>query len=178
LAEGLYALVGGEDPSVLFNDQLGGATRHYWSRFIESRREVITDTKITLRRFIDWDSDNDQVCSALDSLEAAESQLATITADICVNFLDAWRDDLNDWQRFASGIKIGSMREAMDFLQLKTWTLAEFGAAVVDSETNNVHIEAADIDHGVHVIDFDAPAFHPQASRLQSEPALVTSQVL
>jgi hypothetical protein len=175
LAEGLYALLGGEDPSVPFHEQLGGATVPYWSRFIEARREVITNTRITLRRFIDWDSDNARVCSALDSLAAAENQLDAITADLCVNFLDAWRDDLDDWQRCSSGIHVCGMREAMDFLGLKTWTLAEFGAAVVDSEASTAHTEGPRIDHGVHVIDFDAPVFDPEASRLKSEPALVSS---
>ena len=53
-----------------------------------------------------------------------------ITADDCVNFVDAWQDDLEDWQRFSSRVNnVGSTRDAMDFLQLNTWTRAEFGAA-------------------------------------------------
>ena len=108
----------------------------YWSRFIEARHEVMTETMTLLCGFMDQDPDNGHVSSALDSLAAAESQLDTITSDLCVNFLDAWRDDLDDWQRFSNGVNnVGSTREAMDFLELKTWTRAEFGAAVVDSET-------------------------------------------
>ena len=42
-------------------------------------------------------------------------------------------EDLDDWQRFSNGVNnVGSTREAMDFLELKNWTRAEFGAAVVD----------------------------------------------
>jgi hypothetical protein len=136
LAEGLYALFGEEDPSVPFHEQLDAATRTYWSRFIEARHEVITETKTMLYRFTRPNADNGRVSSALKSLAAAENQLATITPDLCVNFLDAWRDDLGEWQRFSNRVKdVGSTREAMDFLEVKTWTRAEFGAVVVDSET-------------------------------------------
>jgi hypothetical protein len=149
---------------VPFREQLGRATWPYWSRFIEARREVITDAKITLSRFVDWDSDNDRVCSALDSLAAAESQLDTITADLCVKFLHAWRDDLNDWQRFSTGIEVCSTREAMEFLELKTWTLAEFGTAMIDSETHTLHTEATSMDHGNRMVDFEAPELEFEAS--------------
>jgi len=136
LAEGLYALFGEEDPRVPFYEQLDAATRTYWSRFIEARHEVITETKTRLHRFIQPNADNGGVSSALKSLAAAEDQLDTITPDLCVNFLDAWRDDLEDWQKFSNGVNnVGGTREAMDFLELKTWTHAEFGAVVVDSKT-------------------------------------------
>jgi hypothetical protein len=136
LAEGLYAVFGEEDPSVPFYEQLDAATRTYWSRFIEARREVITDTMTRLDRLTQPDTDNGRVASALKSLAAAEIQLGTITPDLCVNFLDAWRGDLDDWQRFSNRVNnVGSTRDAMDFLELKTWTLAEFGAVEVDSET-------------------------------------------
>jgi hypothetical protein len=56
-----------------------------------------------------------------------------ITADDCVNFVDAWQDDLKDWQRFSSRVNnMGSTRDAMDFLQLDTWTRAEFGDPAVE----------------------------------------------
>jgi hypothetical protein len=135
LAEGLYALIGEQDPNVPFDDQFCGATGTYWSRFIEARRHAITEASTVLEGFVDRDADKCRVSSAVASLKAAESQLDTITADLCVNFIQAWRDDLDDWQRFSSGVNnVGSTREAMDFLQLKTWTYAEFGAAAVDSQ--------------------------------------------
>ncbi len=134
LAEGLYALLGQGDPDVPFDDKLRGATRRYWSRFIDARGEVITETAAILRRYIDWNADNCRVSSALASLEAAESQLHTITPDLCVNFLGAWRDDLCDWQKFSNGVNnVGSTREAMDFLELRSWRHAEFGDALIDS---------------------------------------------
>jgi hypothetical protein len=136
LAEGLYALFGEEDPSVPFYQQLDAATSTYWLRFIEARHELITETMRRLNRFIQSNADNGRLSSALKSLAAAEDQLATITPDLCLNFLDAWRADLDDWQSFSNNMNnVGSTREAMDFLELKTWTLAEFGAVTVDSKT-------------------------------------------
>jgi hypothetical protein len=136
LAEGLYALMDEEHPSVPFDDQVKAATAAYWSRFIEARREVISEAKVALLGFLDRDGYSGQVSSALTSLVAAESQLDNIRADLCVDFLAAWRDDLNDWQRFSNRVSnVSSTRLAMDFLQLTTWIHAEFGAAVVDSES-------------------------------------------
>jgi hypothetical protein len=136
LAEGLYALFGEQDPTVPFYEQLDAATTTYWSRFIEARHDVITETRRTLDRFIQPNANNGRLPSALKSLAAAEDQLGTITPDLCLNFLDAWRDDLYDWQRFSDNVNnVGSIREAMDFLELKTWTLAEFGAVTVGSKT-------------------------------------------
>ena len=135
LAEGLYALIGEEDPSVPIDDQLRGATAAYWSRFIDARREVLTETMTLLWDFLNKDPDNGRVFSALASLAAAASQLDMITPDLCMNFIHAWREDLDDWQRFSNGVNnVDTTREAMDFLQLKTWTLAGFGAPEVDSE--------------------------------------------
>jgi hypothetical protein len=135
LAEGLYALIGEDGPSVPFDEQLSAATTAYWSRFIDARREVLAETMTRLFRFLEKNGDIRRVSSALASLDAAEHQHGTITPDLCVNFLDAWRDDLYDWQKFSSRVNnVGSTRAAMDFLQLKTWTRAEFGAAIIESE--------------------------------------------
>jgi hypothetical protein len=128
-AEGLYALIAEADPSAHLGKQLRAATRAYWARFIEARREVLRDTMVLLLRRLDRDRDNARLCAALRSLAAAEDQLGTITPDLCVDFLAAWRDDLHDWQRFSTAVNnVGSTREAMDFLRLQTWTRAEFGS--------------------------------------------------
>jgi hypothetical protein len=130
LAEGLYALITAEHASLPFGEQLRAATAEYWSRFIETRRAVITETMTLLRRRLDWDPNIGRLCSALESLAAAEDQLGTLTPDLCVNFLDAWRDDLNDWQRFSTAVNnVGSTREALDFLQLRTWSRAGPGTS-------------------------------------------------
>jgi hypothetical protein len=128
LAEGLYALLAQAHPSVRFGEQLRMATTAYWSQFIDARHEVITETMILLRRCLDRDPDHGRLYSALESVAAAEDQLGTITPDLCVNFLDAWQDDLDDWQRFSTSVNnVGSTRAALDFLQLHSWTRAERG---------------------------------------------------
>jgi len=128
LAEGLYALIDEGDPDMPFDEQLRAASAVFWSRFIDARREVIVEAKTTLLRYMHSDADNGQVSSALASLAASDSQLDSITPDLCVNFLDAWREDLDEWQRFSNGVNnVGSTREAMDFMRLDSWTTAEFG---------------------------------------------------
>ena len=135
LAEGLYAVIDDADPDVPLDHQLRKATKTaYWARFIEARHGLITETRAQLLRFLDRHGYNGRRSSALASLAAAESQLGRITPDLCVDFLNAWRDDLDNWQTFSNGVNnVGSIREAMDFLELKTWILAEFGALVMDS---------------------------------------------
>jgi hypothetical protein len=136
LAEGLYALMGENGPSLHFDEHLRGATLTYWSRFIDARYEAITEAKKRLSRFMDPNTRNGYLSSALDSLAAAERQLDMIKPDLCVNFFEAWRQDLNDWQRFSNGVNnVGSTREAMDFLGLKNWSRAEFGAVIGDSQS-------------------------------------------
>jgi hypothetical protein len=89
-----------------------------------------------LGRRLDWDPNIGRLRAALESLTAAKDQLGTLTPELCVNFLEAWQDDLNEWQTFSTAANnVGSTREAMDFLQLWTWTRAEFGTGVIDSET-------------------------------------------
>lgn len=136
LAEGLFALLGQADPTVTFREQVSAADGSYWSRFIDARHEVITETRSLLSSALERNGDNGRGSAAMNSLEAAQNQLHhAITADDCVNFVGAWQDDLVDWQRFSSRVNnVGSTRDAMDFLQLNTWTRAEFGAAAVESK--------------------------------------------
>jgi hypothetical protein len=135
LGEGLYALIGEAESTLSFDDHLRAATATYWSRFIEARRQVLTETMTLLVGFLDRNGHSLRVSSAVASLEAAEGQLNKITADLCVDFINAWREDLTNWQKFSNTVNnVGSTREAMDFLQLKTWNIAEFGAALVEIE--------------------------------------------
>jgi len=137
LAEGLYALIGDEDPTMPFDDQLRGATRRYWERFMDARRHVIGETRAALECFRHQNTNTERISNALASLAAAETQLnSVITPELCVDFLQAWRDDLDDWQRFTNRVSnVGSTREAMDFLELNNWRWAEFGASLVESQT-------------------------------------------
>jgi len=136
LAEGLYALIGGNEQSLLFSDALRRSTRTYWSQFINSRHELIAEVETALRTNLHEGAEEGLITSALAALSAAKNQLGTITPDICIDFLDAWQDDLDDWEKFSTGLNnVGGIREAMDFLQLKRWIRTDFGDAVVDWET-------------------------------------------
>jgi hypothetical protein len=123
LAEGLYALFGMQGHRMPFEKRLDMATKTYWSYFIDARLELIKKARRALYRSLNHDPSNARVYSALNSLMAAKHQVRdAIKPDLCVNFLDGWRDDLADWQRFSSGVStVGSTREAMEFLQLETW---------------------------------------------------------
>jgi hypothetical protein len=121
--------MGEADPSVRFGDQLRAADEAYWSRFIEARHDVITEAMALLGFAVERNGDYGRLSSALISLAAARNQLDhMIRAEDCVSFVDAWQDDLEEWQMFSSGVNnVESTRDAMDFLQLSTWTRAEFG---------------------------------------------------
>ncbi len=58
LAEGLFALFGEARPGMSLDEQLRGATRGYWDRFIEARQDVLTETRTVLGRLADQDPGN------------------------------------------------------------------------------------------------------------------------
>jgi hypothetical protein len=133
LAEGLYTLIGG-NPAVSLDEQLEAATGAYWSEFIDARRRVLTETIEVLADDLDRYPANQRALCALASLGAAESQLNTITSDLCVGFLQAWQQDLADWHRFCSSVNtVGNTREALDFLDITTSIEVGFGAALLSS---------------------------------------------
>jgi hypothetical protein len=123
LAEGLYALFGRQGPGLQFDDRLGAATSAYWLFFIEARLKVINRTLRLLYRLLDGDPNNSKASSALKSLSAAKCHLKdAIKPNLCASFIEAWREDLEDWQDFSSGVNtVGSTSEAMEFLGLWTW---------------------------------------------------------
>jgi hypothetical protein len=123
LAEGLYALFGRQGSDISFDKRVSRATPTYWWSFMDARLKLINRTHRALYRLLDQDPTNGRAYSVLRSVGAAKSQLKNaIQPDLCVNFLDAWREDLADWQRFSSGVNaVGSTREAMDFLQVESW---------------------------------------------------------
>lgn len=130
LAEGLYLLIGSEDPEMKFDRILRGATRQFWSDFIEARNENLDATHHRLEHFAGGGSnDGDDVAHrAMRSLAAAKDQLGKISPDTCTAFLKAWQEDMDDWERFCRGLNaVGSTREAMDVLSIKNWRLARFG---------------------------------------------------
>ena len=130
LAEGLYLLIGYEDPEMKFDRILRGATRQFWSDFIEARNENLNATHHGLEHFAGGGShDGDDVTHrAMRSLAAAKDQLRTISPDTCTAFLEAWQQDMDHWERFCRGLNaVDSTREAMDVLSIKNWRLARFG---------------------------------------------------
>jgi hypothetical protein len=171
LAEGLYALFGRQSPGMPFDERLDRATTAYWQSFIEARLKAINIAHRALYRLLDRDPSNGRADSALKSLAAAKDHLKNvIKPDLCVKYLEAWRDDLADWQKFSNGVnKVGNTREAMDFVQLKTWTLAEFGAAVVDSETAAFEFESS-------VLNSEAVLVRAESSVVNSASAIFSSE--
>ena len=146
LAEGLFAYFDDCDNTLTFDKMLRRVNSDYWSQFIEARRVVIDETRISLTGFADRDPGNRQILAALSSLAAAQEQLDDeITPDLCLDFIEAWRADLDQWQRFSSRVNnLGGTREAMDFLGLKDWKLVEYGRAEVSARKLERQLMSAD----------------------------------
>jgi hypothetical protein len=123
LAEGLYALFDRQGPGLPFDERLDAATNAYWWFFIEARLRLINRTIRLLNRSLDCGSNNDQASSAVKSLSAAKCHLKdVIKPELCANFIQAWRDDLEDWQKLSSRVNnVRTTPEAMDFLELQNW---------------------------------------------------------
>lgn len=124
LAEGLYALVEDLGPSQSFRQATHRATDAYWSSFIDVRRSDLVETQDLLGRFVNCGSDGDNVEAAIKSLDAAEEQYREewITADQCVQFLEAWEWDTVRWGRVCSSLNgAHTVSSAMERLQVTNW---------------------------------------------------------
>ncbi|MCS7476002.1 hypothetical protein ACFFQW_08385 [Umezawaea endophytica] len=90
LAEGVFALLDDGRP-------ITDADARYWRDFLESRRELITDVldKVELARRSPADT---RLMVA--SLKAARGRCLTITPELCVDYLDALRQDRQVWRAF------------------------------------------------------------------------------
>lgn len=130
LAEGLYAIFDSM-PGSTFEEQLAAATRpRYWTDFTEIRRAMIDETLGALLReqlsaspagYLD-------VLDAQRSLQTAEKRAASISADLCVEFINRWQEDEIRWQRtLRSDIHVHSEPDALAELGLPTWTSCGFG---------------------------------------------------
>ena len=124
LAEGLFARFGQWDADESLGQLLRSTTASYWSQFIEARHEAINGTRSALLRFADRDPGDRRIRAALASLDAASGQLSqTISPQLCVEFVNAWREDLAGWQQFTTGISAASNTAcALESLGLGTWT--------------------------------------------------------
>ncbi len=126
IAEGLYAL---------FNDgqSLEAATKPYWDDFIDARKELIC--RIAKDLFLI--PTHEAAVQAHESMLHADKQLASINADECVRFVNAWRNDRGAFARTAKNTsRVGNYAAACECLQLTRWREAEFGVA--DSRRSHV----------------------------------------
>jgi hypothetical protein len=87
IAEGLYALL---------HDGLGSehADEKYWHEFIRSRTAVLNDV---IERLGTLPAGSRGGVSK--AIGAAQQVLWTITAEMCSEYVTAWRSDLDSWQR-------------------------------------------------------------------------------
>jgi hypothetical protein len=116
IAEGLYAL---------FNDSLtlDAATWVYWDEFINARKNLIDRLAEDLFRI----PTREAAVQAYESMLRARKQLASITADDCVRFVQAWRDDRGVFAKAASHMPaVGNYAAACERLKLTVWREAEF----------------------------------------------------
>lgn len=146
LAEGLYALIGDiGDSKLAYHSQLRYARGAFWENFLEARREGLNLTRERLTRFGAVLHGGGVADHALGSLDAAEHQLDQITPDLCDAFLDAWQDDLVDWETLClrTGY-VASVRESMGWFKELPWRTAQFGDAHVEGSDHPTMVGSRD----------------------------------
>jgi hypothetical protein len=140
LAEGLYSWFE-TTPGWDFAEQLTAVSvPRYWEHFIEARHELIAEVLEELRRRDALAADD--IPHAMESLRHAEDQLSMIDADLCVEFLEAWREDVTNWGIVTQAVSsaVMSQREALDKLGLVTWESCGLGA-VDESSVSRMHVD-------------------------------------
>ena len=108
LAEGLYALLhqgqGWEQ-----------ATREYWTRFLEARRDFL-ETIITRLP----NAPGGIRADMRTSVQNAVKTTLAIKADVCERYVQEWRQDLVDWKLRVAGIQdVPNIEAALERLQLE-----------------------------------------------------------
>ncbi len=132
LAEGLYALFETK-PGLDFSEQLSAASRsRYWQIFREARQSMISDTAASLER----ERSSARIAApgtlddALKSLQFANDQLEAITPEMCVDFIESWREDHRHWQHvMRSADAHVSEGEALDELGLYSSISCGYGTS-------------------------------------------------
>ena len=119
LAEGLYALFEDQPEEMDYFRRFDEADASYWERCIAVRRETLDLIAFTLD---DGDAAG-QRASALRSVHAAAQQLARLTPELCVDYLDAWTSDLDGWERATQRIRVvpDTTVAVEEFLGLNEW---------------------------------------------------------
>lgn len=123
LAEGLYALMERLGTVSALHEVISCANESYWSSYIDGRREDLQDLRKRLGDFTGSFSCGDGVADAMRSLDAADRLYPNaISAERCVHFLDAWRDDIATWEKTCIDLgSFGTTHDAMDWLGATTW---------------------------------------------------------
>jgi hypothetical protein len=126
LAEGLYSLIEDRGPRYSFRQLTHQANRQFWSSYIDVRRQNLAEARSLLRSYVDRKDCGVRVEAAVASLTAADQRYETahnrITADRCVEFLEAWQEDIVEWSRYYTCTNnVGNMRDTLDVLGLTKW---------------------------------------------------------
>lgn len=107
IAEGLYALL---------HSKLGieSADWEYWRMFLDDRNRILDEILGNLHKATAEKRDEMDAAIA-----AARAMLRDITPDMCVQYLDAWLNDLQEWgERIQTLPSAGSMEKAVHELGL------------------------------------------------------------
>ena len=111
IAEGLYALL---------HSGLGveAADREYWLRFREYRNRVLDQV---IGRLPNAPGVRPELRGEISkAIGAAQQMLWEITADMCVDYVTAWRRDLGRWGKLLANLQgVASVADALDFLRLR-----------------------------------------------------------
>ncbi len=111
IAEGLYAL--------LHSGQgVEAAGREYWLRFLEYRNRVLDDV---IGRLPDAPGVRPELRGEISkAIGAAQQVLWEITADMCADYVTAWRADLERWGKLLANLPgISAVSDALGFLRLR-----------------------------------------------------------
>ncbi len=122
VAEGLYDLFEDQPEEMNYFRRFDEADVAYWDRSMALRTESLNLTAAALRVQLDRALSDERSC-ALDSVEAALDQLATLTPELCVEFLEAWTLDLDGWERATQRVRcVPDPATALEqFLGLREW---------------------------------------------------------
>lgn len=126
LAEGLYSLIEDRGPRYSFRQLTHQANSRFWSSYIDVRRQNLHEVRSLLASYVGRNDCGDRVGAAIASLIAADQRYeaahSPITADRCVEFLEAWQQDITAWSGyFAHTNSVGTARDALDDLGLAQW---------------------------------------------------------
>jgi hypothetical protein len=139
VAEGLYALLhSGKGAEA--------ASQEYWGRFLESRNAVLDDV---IRRLPDAPPElRGEISKAIG---AAQQVLWAISAQMCVDYVAAWRRDLGRWgKRLANLPGVSSVGDALGIAGLRLGRLPLCGVPVLATGTPVARAAGRSLRGGAH----------------------------